>query len=82
MVLSSVQSLLHVLAQFEEQIREILQQHIESQREKAEMWEKERQIMQTDMENLRVTLRTENEKGIEKGKWFLAYLEVVLLLPV
>lgn len=68
MVLSSVQSLLHVLAQFEEQIREILQQHIESQREKAEMWEKERQIMQTDMENLRVTLRTENEKGIEKGK--------------
>ncbi|KAL5961958.1 Microtubule-associated tumor suppressor candidate 2 [Taenia solium] len=55
-------------ARFEVQIKELLQQHAESQREKAEMWEKERQIMQIDMENLRVTLRTEKEKAIEKGK--------------
>ncbi|EUB64981.1 hypothetical protein EGR_00250 [Echinococcus granulosus] len=53
-------------AQFAVQIKELLQQHAGSQREKAEMWEKERQIMQIDMENLRVTLRTEKEKEIEK----------------
>ncbi|VDK20528.1 unnamed protein product [Taenia asiatica] len=54
-------------ARFEVQIKELLQQHAESQREKAEMWEKERQIMQIDMENLRVTLRMEKEKEVEKG---------------
>ncbi|KAL5111287.1 hypothetical protein TcWFU_000979 [Taenia crassiceps] len=53
-------------AQFEVQIKELMQQHAENQREKAEMWEKERQIMQIDMENLRVDLRTEKEKEVNK----------------
>ncbi|VDM21074.1 unnamed protein product [Hydatigera taeniaeformis] len=59
-------------AQFKAQIEKLSEQHAESEREKAELWEKERKIMQDNMENVQITFRTEKQKEIEKGAFYLS----------